>query len=207
MNKQLISGTEGYADEAPLLFERYEKIEFSKAHGPVQHLFPTKPSDIVDIGAGTGRDAAHMALQGHSVLAVEPTSELREPAALMRPSQNLDWLNDSLPNLSELLKRGKTYDVVMLNAVWMHLDERQRNVGMRNIAMLTHLGSRVFMSLRHGLVPKGRRMFEVSGDETVRLAEQHGFDSLVNARSASIQNENKAAGVSWTHVVLERTKS
>lgn len=205
MNDKPVTGTEGYAEEAPLLFERYEQFEFSSVHGPVLHLFPTKPSRIVDIGAGTGRDAAHLASLGHSVLAIEPTTELREHAASVRPSQNLEWLDDSLPDLSEVLRNNSMYDVVMLNAVWMHLDEHQRNIAMRSIAKLTHLGSRVFMSLRHGPVPIGRRMFDVSGEETVHLANQHGFIALVNVRSASVHKVNVAAGVSWTRVVLERT--
>ncbi|MGI9328078.1 MAG: class I SAM-dependent methyltransferase [Pseudomonadales bacterium] len=206
MNRQPVSGTEGYANEAPLLFKRYENFEFTQVHAPVLQFFPKRPSRIVDIGAGTGRDAAHMASQGHCVIAVEPTSELREPAALIRRSQNLEWLDDSLPNLSKLLDRGETFDLVMLNAVWMHLDKRQREVGMRNIARLTRSGSRVVMSLRHGPIPNGRRMFDVSGDETVQLGRQHGFKSLFNAHSPSIQEENRAAGVSWTRVVLEHTE-
>ncbi len=205
MNKHPVSGTEGYASEAPLLFERYEQFDFMQVHAPVLHLFPTKPSRVVDIGAGTGRDAVHMASLGHSVLAVEPTSELREPAKLIRKSQNLEWLDDSLPDLPKLLSKNETFDIVMLNAVWMHLGERQRNDGMRQIARLTHLESRVFMSLRHGPIPNGRRMFDVSGNETVELAQQHGFKALFNVHSESIQKANRIAGVSWTRVVLERS--
>jgi protein-L-isoaspartate O-methyltransferase len=36
---------------------------------------------VLDIGSGTGRDAAGLAAMGHSVVAVEPTAELRIGAA------------------------------------------------------------------------------------------------------------------------------
>lgn len=206
MSRTIASGTEGYADEAPALFERYEQFDFDRVHRPVLHLLPSIPSTIIDIGAGTGRDAGHLASVGHSVLAVEPVDALRERAIRMRPSSKLQWLNDSLPGLTKVLALGKTFDVVMLNAVWMHLDEQQRSKAMAAVASLTHRGSRIFMSLRHGPVPNGRRMFDVSGDETVELARRHGFVALFNAHSESIQQTNIAAGVSWTRVVLEQSE-
>lgn len=204
MSDGVVSGTEGYATEAPLLFERYEEFDFAQVYGPVLEFLPTEPAKIVDIGAGTGRDAAHLAALGHQVLAVEPTHELRERARLMRAALNLQWLDDSLPTLTKTLQRNETFDVIILNAVWMHLDQSQRAIGMHKLSLLSHAGTRVFLSLRHGPVPKGRRMFDVSGDETVQLAEKNGFQSLFNAHSNSIQKENVAAGVSWTRVVLEK---
>ena len=68
-----VSGTENYAEEAPELLERYESISFADAHRLVMHLLPTAPSRVLDIGSGTGRDAAGFAALGHSVVAVEPT--------------------------------------------------------------------------------------------------------------------------------------
>ena len=74
-----VSGTEGYADEAEELFKRYESIPPADAHRAVLHLIPGVPSRILDIGSGTGRDAAWFAAQGHRVLAVEPTDACASP--------------------------------------------------------------------------------------------------------------------------------
>ena len=60
-----ISGTEGYAEEAEDLFKRYESIPFADAHRAVLHLIPAVPGRVLDIGAGTGRDAAWFAGRGH----------------------------------------------------------------------------------------------------------------------------------------------
>src|SRR5947209_12996690 len=97
-----ISGTEGYAREADALIERYERISAAEAHQSVQHLIPLAPSRILDIGAGTGRDAAWFAANGHDVVAVEPTDELRAAAKRLHPCPNVEWLDDSLPDLSVL---------------------------------------------------------------------------------------------------------
>ncbi len=72
-------------------------------------------------------------------------------------------------------KYSKEFDVVMLSAVWMHLDELQRRKAMPNVAVLVRNGGVMIMSLRHGPVPPGRRMFEVSAEETIALAQPLGL--------------------------------
>ena len=124
------SGTENYADEAPELLKRYESISFADAHARVLHLIPPAPCRVLDIGSGTGRDAAGLAALGHSVVAVEPTEELRRGAMLLHPSPMIERLDDSLPHLSVVRARGEEFDLVMLSAVWMHLDEMQRSLAM-----------------------------------------------------------------------------
>src|SRR5262245_52668633 len=100
-----VSGTEGYAEEAPRLVEPYERLAFADVHGPVLHLLPQRPSRVLDIGAGTGRDAAAFAAMGHRVVAVEPTDELRTRGMALHPSSSIEWLDDALPELSLLQER------------------------------------------------------------------------------------------------------
>jgi protein-L-isoaspartate O-methyltransferase len=70
------SGTENYAEEASELPKRHESISFADAHARVLHLIPCVSCRVLDIGAGTGCDAAGFVTLGHSVVAVEPTEEL-----------------------------------------------------------------------------------------------------------------------------------
>jgi protein-L-isoaspartate O-methyltransferase len=202
-----VSGTEGYAEEAEGLFQRHEGISAADVHAAVLHLIPTAPSRILDIGAGTGRDAAWFASLGHRVVAVEPTDALRLPAMALHPSPQIEWLNDSLPELTALLARGERFDVVMLTAVWMHLDPPQRRHAMPNLAVLVHTGGTVIMKIRHGPVPAGRRMFEVTPEETIELARLQELQPVVNLRVESVQEGNRAAGVTWTHLALVKAHS
>jgi len=129
-------GTEGYSEEADALVRQYESISFADVHSQVLHLIPADPSRILDIGSGTGRDAAALAAMGHQVTAVEPTAELRLKAQALHPSPRIEWTDDSLPDLSSLAHCDGGFDVVMLTAVWMHLDEHQRRRAMPNVAGL-----------------------------------------------------------------------
>jgi SAM-dependent methyltransferase len=197
-----VSGTEGYADEAEALFKRYESIPAANAHRAVLHLIPAAPRRILDIGSGTGRDAAWFAAQGHHVVAVEPTDAMRIPAMALHPSPRIEWLNDSLPDLASLRTRGETFDLVMLTAVWMHFDEKQRRQAMPNVASLVRSSGTMIMKIRHGPVPVGRRMFEVSSEETIELARMQDLHPVLNLRTESGEEQNRAPGVSWTNLAF-----
>jgi SAM-dependent methyltransferase len=196
------SGTEGYADEAPALVRQYGSIAFAEVHREVMVLIPPVPVRILDIGAGTGRDAAGFAAMGHAVTAVEPTAVMRYAAMALHPSPRIEWIDDSLPDLALLHARGEVFDVVMLTAVWMHLDERQRRRAMPRVAGLVRLGGVMMLSLRYGPVPPGRRMFDVSADETVQLARAEGLTLLL--RRDHQHGQLGRPGVSWTRLAFSR---
>ncbi len=199
-----VSGTEGYAEEAEELFRRYEAIPASVAHSAVLHLIPPAPSRVLDIGSGTGRDAAWFAARGHRVVAVEPTGPMRAGAMALHPSENIEWLNDSLPDLALLRSRAETFDLVMLTAVWMHLDADQRRRAMPNVAAQVAEGGTVIMKLRHGPVPPGRRMFEVSPQETIELARPYGLRPVLDVPTESSHADNRLAGVTWSTLAFVR---
>lgn len=201
-----VSGTEGYAEKAPSLVEQWQNISFADQHEPVLHLIPEVPSRILDIGSGVGNDAAAFAAMGHTVVAVEPVDELRIAGIELHPSSQIEWIDDSLPDLPILLSRKEAFDVVMLTAVWMHLDEEQRRRAMPNIASLVSEDGVLIMSLRHGPVPQGRRMFDVSVDETIQLARIQGLQPVFNLRTESVQQVNRNMGVTWTRLAFKNSR-
>ena len=196
------SGTEGYAKQAGALIPRFESVSFLVHHRAEMHLLPAVPSRILDVGAGTGVDAAWFAAQGHSIVAVEPTAEFRNVAKDLHPSPDIEWVDDALPEIEVISSRGQLFDVIMLSAVWMHLDEAERRVGMRSVCRLLAPKGVLVLSLRHGPVPEGRRMFQVSAEETVALAQQHGMHAVLAVKTESVQASNRAAGVTWSRLAF-----
>ena len=194
----------GYAQEAADLLVRYESFPSEDVHAHWRDFFPTAPGRALDIGAGTGRDAAWLVSLGHTVLAVEPTDELRTGGENLHPEPQITWLKDALPDLDKTKALGDVFDIVMLNAVWMHLAPDERTPGFASVQSLMAPGGRLFMSQRHGPIPEGRRMFEVSGEETIQRAQANGLKTLYQRRSGSILGENKKRGVEWTCLVFEQ---
>lgn len=204
MTVAVVSGTEGYAEQAAVLVERWRGVSFEEEHGVVAHLVPAAPGRVLDIGAGIGNDAAAFAAMGHSVVAVEPTGELRRAALALYPSPRIEWLDDSLPELAVLRARGERFDLVMLQAVWMHLDEAQRARAMPLVAAQLADAGTLLLSLRHGPVPAGRRMFAVTAVETIALAAAQGLAPVLNIVTPSAQEQNRGDGVSWTRLAFRR---
>ncbi|MGW4903834.1 class I SAM-dependent methyltransferase [Streptomyces albidoflavus] len=195
-------GTAGYAEGASELVAQYEAVAFADVYREVLHLFPPGPSLIADIGAGSGRDAAALAARGHRVVAVEPTAELRSLGSRIHGDQSIEWIDDALPDLQVLRERRQRFDAILLSAVWMHLDVQERRLAMNYLASLLSARGRLFLSLRHGPVPAGRRMFAVSAQETCALGAASGLDVLHRSQAEDL---HQRAGVYWSRLALQRT--
>jgi len=195
------NGTQGYADEADRLVTSYEELTFEGVQREVLHLIPTAPCRTLDIGAGTGRDAAALAARGHYVTAMEPTAELRAHGQRLHRSPNIVWGDDSLPELKTLRAAGARFDLVMATAVWMHLDDGERAAAMRNVAALVAPGGRLLMSLRYGPVPPGRRMFAVPAEETIAQAAEGGLSLIHRSNREDMKGRDD---VTWTVLAFQR---
>jgi SAM-dependent methyltransferase len=196
-----VGGTEGYAESADALAEQYEGIAFADVHRGILHLLPAAPGRVLDIGAGTGRDAAALAALGHSVVAVEPTAELRAHGQRLHPSPRIARIDDALPDLDQVHERGELFDLIMLTAVWMHLDAAQRARALPRIAGLLRPGGLMALSLRHGPVPVGCRMFDVTADETCALARDAGLETVHRSERADMLGR---ADVTWSMLAFRR---
>lgn len=176
-------------------------MSFESVHRDILHLISESPARVLDVGAGTGRDAAALAARGHEVVAVEPTPELRAYGQRIHAGVSIAGVDDALPDLQAIRRSGDRFDLVMLTAVWMHLDTAARRRGMASLADLLAPGRQAALSLRHGPVPPGRRMFDVSPEETVRLAREHGLGPVHLARCEDMLGRGD---VSWSFLVLRK---
>jgi 2-polyprenyl-3-methyl-5-hydroxy-6-metoxy-1,4-benzoquinol methylase len=192
-----VSGTEGYTQGTERFVSAAESVSFARLHAKVLHLMPQPPCAVLDVGAGTGRDAAQFAAMGHRVVAVEPVQELRAKAAELHPSQQIEWLDDSLPDLAKLAARHAHFDLIMLTAVFMHLDKAQRRHAILRLAGLMRPRGTLILSLRHGPVPPGRLMFDVSAEETAALARDAGLALTLRLDDQPSQIAGKS-DVTWT---------
>lgn len=192
-------GTEGYAEDATWLIPRYDSSSFEDKYRAVSHLMPTAPSSVLDIGAGTGSDSVWLAARGHKVMAIEPVTEFRNAGIQRHFPLQIDWIDDSLPDLVKVARCLESFDLVLVAAVWHHLTPDDRIVAMSNIARLLKNGAILIMSIRHGPSPANRRrVFEVSADETIDLAISYGLKKMLETQTASAQQINQKAGVTWT---------
>ncbi|MEY9943802.1 HAD superfamily hydrolase (TIGR01509 family) [Kitasatospora sp. GAS1066B] len=172
------AGTAGYQDEAAVLVEQYESVSFAQVHHGRLHLLPPAPARVLDLGAGSGRDAAALAALGHQVTAVEPTAALRAAGERLHQGAGIRWVDDALPGLPALLAEGARFDLITVIAVWMHLAPAERATAMRTVAGLLGPGGMLLLTVRHGPVPAGRRMFTVRAEEVLDQARAAGLRAV-----------------------------
>lgn len=187
---------EEYALDAERLLQSFEEISSAKVYADVAHLLPALPSRLADIGAGTGRDAAWFAAQGHSVLAVEPTECFRTAGMALHPSPRIEWVGDALPDLERTLARGEVFDRAILCAVWQHLCDEERARAMPNLARLLAPDGLLIMSLRHG--PDEPGCYPSRREDVVELAGASGLKLAFACEAESVHPASRALGVTRT---------
>jgi len=184
--------------------KRSEAVSSEKLLGPFLDMFPPPPARVLDIAAGTGRDAAWLRQRGYEVTAVEPVAELREVGRSLHATERIDWRGGALPDLVLTPAPENGFDIVLLSAVWQHLDESDRARSMPNIADLTVDGGLVLISLRQGFSASSETLYATSVPATVDLASSNGLLMEREVRIESMQAVDRAAGVYWTWLAFRR---
>ena len=178
---------------------RYEGMPPERLHGWLADLLPAAPAAALDVGAGSGRDAAWLSSRGYEVVAVEPSPRMRTIARERHTEPAVRWLADSLPALRRTLRTGLAFDVILLSAVWMHVAPSDRGRAFRKLVNLLKPGGLIALSLRHGPAEATRAMHAVSADEIRRLARDHG--ALVE-RCVNAEDHLGREDVRWTQVAV-----
>jgi len=206
-----------YNDNAIELAQQYLSKSFDEVHENWSQFLPSiienSNARILDLGAGSGRDAKHfaeLAAKIHNsanniqILAAEPATELYIVGQKTTQGLSVKWLEDSLPALSNVTKQEVSFDLILLSAVWMHIPPSDRARSIRKLANLLKPGGKLVISLRHGQTDeecKQRKMHHVCADELKQLATDVGlFTKLETSKEEDKLGRNH---VSWQTVVLQ----
>jgi SAM-dependent methyltransferase len=188
-----------YEQHAARLVDQYESLSFQDVHAGLLDMLPAPGATVLDVGAGSGRDAAWFAANGYDVVAVEPSDAMLTHARTLHPSSRIHWISDSLPDLANVRRLGLSFDLILLSAVWMHIPPAARQRSLRKLATLLAPKGRIAISLRLGAPDTERAMYEVSLSELSHLAQQFGLRLV---RTNDSQDKLGRSEVSWTNVVL-----
>ncbi len=188
-----------YEQHAERLVGQYESLAFQDVHAGLLEVLPAAGATVLDVGAGSGRDAAWFAANGYDVVAVEPSAAMLEHARKRHSSSRIRWIADSLPDLAQVRRLGLSFDLILLSAVWMHVPPAERRRSLRKLATLLAPKGRIAISLRLGAPDNERAMHDVSLHELTGLAQEFGLRVVGTSDSADRLGRGE---VSWTNVVL-----
>lgn len=166
----------------------------------------SKQLHLLDIGAGTGRDAKYLAevanaQQQVTVYAVEPATELAAIGKQHTKDLAVIWLEDTLPELKQVTATNIKFDLILLSAVWMHIPSAERLTALTQLSQLLAPQGKLIITLRHGPSGDERLMHSVSIQELALLSQQLGL-CIIDSISAESDKLGRAE-VSWETVVIQ----
>ncbi|EED32634.1 methyltransferase type 11 [gamma proteobacterium NOR5-3] len=193
-----------YTENAARLSRRYRSRSAEDVHRDWLSLVGAgrTPGLACDVGAGSGRDAQWLAKQGWSVVAVEPSAGMRELAMADNIAQ-LEWVDDSLPDLAVLSARPQRFDLILVSAVWQHLEPAARAGAVAALSHLLRPQALLVITLRHGSDTDEnalRGFFTVSAVELEAQAQAAGL-TLVSCRR---RDDEARAHIQWETCVFSK---
>ena len=192
---------EYYSKNANRFFQKYEKLQFEEINTFWTYLMPPDKVKVLDIGAGSGRDALWMAQKGHDVIAVEPADGLRALAKKKHSRQPIRWVKDNLPELQKINRLELKFELILLNAVWMHVPPRFKEEAFNNLVGLLSEGGNLVITLRYGPSPDERMMYPICKKE---------FTLFTKAKRVSLVKDIKSddlfgrPDVSWETIIFQK---
>lgn len=187
-----------YDTHADSFEEQYLSVDTEYVHNDWINDYLPESGNVLDVGAGIGRDALYFAKKGLNVIAVEPSKEFLKKGEKLTQHLGVKWLDDTLPELKATSSLQIKYDLIVLSAVWMHIPKNDRDRAFRKLANLLKPSGVLIITLRHGTSPDEREMHQVSADEISAFCQKHGltFKLLDNNKDQLKRND-----VTWQTVV------
>lgn len=187
-----------YNENAQRLSANYESLTFETVHQDLIEFLPGLPARVLDLGAGTGRDACALAERGYEVVAVEPAAGLRAIGAALHDVPGLTWRNDRLP-LLETLRDEKPFTLLLCSAVWMHLNRDEQKVSMRRLCSLGAPGAWICITFRTRTRGDPVPFFEVEAREVIADAATSGARLIKKTKSADWLQRTD---INWTSLIF-----
>lgn len=197
-----------YEENAADISRRYETVT-----SPVERYFAAafvSGSRVLDIGAGSGRDAARLLANGFDVYGVEPSEALWQASIVAHPELSNRLEGASLPELGQPFGGG--FDGILCSAVLMHVPGHEMFDAAMSIRSLLNAHGRLLISLPlsrgEGLTLErdgnGRLFKAYTAEEIQLLFERLGFQLIGRWDT---EDALARSGTSWYTLLLELRES
>lgn len=192
-----------YESHAASFADGYETLSLETAHPALISLiadsFGARPLAVLDVGAGTGRDASWFAAHGHRIVAVEPSPAMQQIGKRLHPDPKIEWRFDSLPGLAKTRASGEKYDLILLSAVWMHVNPDYRKQALETLRDLLKSDGKIYLTLRIGPSEPARGIHRVSVEG---LEELLGTMDLKASKLGEQTDLLGRANINWIAMII-----
>ena len=198
-----VTGTAGYEKFVSQFVESSQSLDFRVVCQAFIDYLPELPARILDVGAGAGQNAAALAGMGYNVTAIEPLDLFLAAAQTAYSDQAINWYQCQMPKLACLDGEEASFDFILAEGVWHHLNEAERQSTVLRFSQLLRPGGRCALSLRNGPMGMGSCVYPTDADETIEQFLQAGFKCMMHLEHLPSIMKGKE-NVIWSRVVLEK---
>lgn len=175
---------EYYDQDAPAFAQRYDGVTFESVHADVASWLPAVGAAVLDVGAGSGRDARALAMRGLRVVAVEPSAAFRQLAQGPK-DHGIEWIDDRLPDLSSLRAEDRRFAFILCSAVLMLLPQHLLSPSFGAMAQLLETGGILAINLRNPVSGEPAELVYAHSDEQILAAAREAGLGLIRQNVAS----------------------
>ncbi len=194
-----------YTTNAQRLSQQYDSLAPEQVHaGWLAHLPAVQPSSnqALDLGAGSGRDAAWLASMGWDVLAVEPSSGLRDIGQKTTAKQSVSWLDDTLPQLVSISDSyDSSFRLILASAMWMHLTPDEQVLTCERLLQLAADDAVIVITWRNQANERERVFHQVDTEQFGKYFNSGSRKSTVTITVSG--DEGGRDGVVWHCAVIK----
>jgi 2-polyprenyl-3-methyl-5-hydroxy-6-metoxy-1,4-benzoquinol methylase len=187
-----------YRENAEERFEYFERSTSNHCDYCLQFMTPA-PALVLDVGSGSGRDAVFFASKNYHVIAIEPAHELRELAIQKHSSDNIEWIDDRLPELEKLSDKTDFFDHILLSTVIFHLPETETSETLQRVHALLKPEGTLFIGLRNGPSDPARPMFNITKE--MIISHSKNLFTIIDIEESI--DDYKRADVNWSRMMLK----
>jgi SAM-dependent methyltransferase len=199
MVRSSADAVEFYHRSATAFAPSYESVSFDDVHGALLRHLPAAAACVLDVGAGTGRDARALALLGHFVVAVEPAAAFRALGG--ETDDRIEWLDDRLPALSKVKASGRTFAFILCSAVLMSVPTRDLPACFASMAALLRHAGRLAISIRDPAPDDEPLVLHGHSDESILAASEAAGLTLLERK---VIDDALGRPIAWRSFVFVR---
>ncbi len=195
-----------YQKNAESLAQRYESAGVEEMQALLKSCFDPG-AKLLEIGCGSGRDAAFMKASGFDVTAVDGSEAMIASAVRLHPELSGRLHTIHLPE--GLSARLGQFDGIFSIATLMHLTREAIDAVFEKAGRLVHEQGRFFFSVpsrRDDVNPgefdeKGRRFTAMTVEEWILAAQKGGFEVVSSRTTADGLGRE---GIVWLNCLVQK---
>ncbi|WP_284216396.1 class I SAM-dependent methyltransferase [Agaribacter marinus] len=203
MNSAMTAGTKGYEKHVSRFVQISRALDFHEVCKDFLSFLPNKKSNVLDVGSGAGQNAVALDKIGFNVTAIEPLQEFVDISKAHYKNTSVNWLKGSLPDMDCLKNSNCSYDFVLIDGVWHHLNQAEREEAAKKLSNIINRRGKCAVSLRNGPAGMGSLTYPIDLDGTITLFERYNFRCIFSIKNQNSILPNKEQ-VKWARIVLEK---